>query len=69
MSNYQNKMLSKPQIRFKGKASGRSGKSLFPAYVKYVSIYRRPVMHLSVIEWIANPASLGNAALEPQMGF
>ena len=58
-------MISKSQIRFKGPAkrdyisdlnklryassAGRSGKSLFSAYVQYVSIYRRSVMHVSVI--------------------
>jgi hypothetical protein len=35
-------VVLKPDIRFKGKASGRSGKR---SIHEYVSIYRRPVLH------------------------
>jgi hypothetical protein len=41
-------MASKPQIRFKGKASGRSGKR---SIRRYVSIYRRTATQPLGLRW------------------
>ncbi len=55
-------VVLKPRIRSKGKASGRSGKR---SIREYVSIYRRPVMHLGVTESMPIPLRGATQPLEP----
>jgi hypothetical protein len=49
-------VVSKPQIRFKGKARADRESRCSQHTYKYVSIYRRTVLHLIVIKSDANPA-------------
>jgi hypothetical protein len=58
-------VVSKPQVVFEGKASIRFKSG---AYMKYVSILKRSVMHLSVFKIDANPLE-DNAAIGHKMGF
>ena len=59
-------VVSKPQIRFKGKAS-RGLKT--ERTRKYVSISIRERMHLNTIRSMLNQALRDNTAIEPKMRF
>ena len=41
----------KTSDQVQGQGAGRSRKSLFPAYVQYVSIYRRPATQPLSLRW------------------
>jgi hypothetical protein len=59
-------VVSKPQIRFKGKAQADRESA---AYIEYVSIYRRSVMHLNVIELARIPLRGATQPVGLRWGF